>query len=263
MNEDRDYSQAPRRSTGWALSGLLLLLLIGAWQLAADAGGVDPLLVASPLDVMRAFADDSSLLASHTWVTTREALVGILAAIALGTAAALILHLSDILRRASYPLLIASQSVPVVVIAPILVIWLGYGIAPKILLVVLVCFFPVIVNVLDGLRSADPEMLRLMHSLGSGRLRTLLTVEAPGALPAFFTGARIAATWAFIGAVFAEYAGSTEGLGYLIARGTPTFETARVYAAVLILAFASLALYGLLGLAERKLIPWAHRRPAN
>jgi len=148
------------------------------------------------------------------------------------------------------------------VLAPILVIALGFGIGPKVLIVALACFFPIAIGAFDGLRSADPQLIDLMKSLGASRLRILRLAEAPAALPRTLSGVRIAATWAFISAVFAEYAGSTAGLGYLIARGTPTFETARVFAAILILTLASLALYGLIALAERKLVPW-ERHAAN
>lgn len=232
------------------------VLLLAAWELFIVSGAVDSLLVAGPLDVARTLADEFSLLAYHTGVTAREALLGLALACVMGVGAGLALHLSPFLRDATLPILIGTQAVPLVVIAPLLVIALGYGIAAKLVIVAIACFFPVAVGTFDGLRSGDPELLKLMHSLGAGRWRSLRLVEFPGALPRILGGVRIAATWAFISAVFAEYAGSTEGLGYLIARGTPMFETARVYAAILILAAASLALWGTVSLAERRFIPW-------
>ncbi|MBI5310972.1 MAG: ABC transporter permease [Actinobacteria bacterium] len=232
------------------------LLLVGLWELFTRSGTVDPLLIAGPVDVARAFAEEGDLLLRHTLVTGREALLGLALAIVFGALAGLVLHLSPFLRDATLPILIGTQAVPLVVIAPLLVIALGYGIGAKLVIVALACFFPVAVGTFDGLRSSDSELIKLMRSLGAQRVRTLTLVEAPGALPRFLGGVRIAATWAFISAVFAEYAGSTEGLGYLIARGTPMFETARVSAAVLILAAASLLLWSLVSLAERRLIPW-------
>lgn len=247
---------APRRVRRIVAPLAATLLLIALWEAFTRSGAVDALLVAGPLDVARTFADEGDLLLRHTLVTAREALLGLALAIAFGALAGLALHVSPFLRDATLPILIGTQAVPLVVIAPLLVIALGYGIGAKLVIVALACFFPVAVGTFDGLRSSDPELLKLMRSLGAKRGRTLALVEAPGALPRFLGGVRIAATWAFISAVFAEYAGSTEGLGYLIARGTPMFETERVYAAILILAGASLALWVLVSLVERRLIPW-------
>ncbi|HEV7917953.1 MAG TPA: ABC transporter permease [Solirubrobacterales bacterium] len=237
---------------------IAVVLGLALWELFARAGGVDALLVATPLDVVRAIGDDVSGFAGHTWITAQEALLGLALAAAIGVATGVTLHLSRLLRDATLPLLIGSQSIPLVVIAPLLVIAFGYGITPKILIVALVCFFPIAIGTFDGLRSADPELLKMLRSLGAGRLRQMRLVELPAALPRILSGVKVSATWAFIGAVFGEYAGSTEGLGYVIARGTPTFQTARVYAAVLILAAASLALYALTTQLERRLTPW-HR----
>jgi ABC-type nitrate/sulfonate/bicarbonate transport system permease component len=152
--------------------------------------------------------------------------------------------------------------VPTVVLAPLLVIAFGFGLSTKVLIVAIACFFPVVIGTFDGLRSADPQLIQLMRSLGAGRSRILRLAELPAALPRLLGGVRIAATWAFIAAVFAEYAGSDAGLGYLIARGTPTFDTSRVYAAILILTAGSLALYGLTALLERRIVPW-ERHAAN
>lgn len=238
------------------------LILVALWQAFVASQVIDPLLVAGPGDVARTLVDEAGLLLRHSFVTGREALLGLALAIALGALAGLALHLSPFLRDATLPILVGTQAVPLVVIAPLLVIALGYGIAAKLVIVALACFFPVAVGAFDGLRSSDAELLQLMRSLGSTRMRTLRLVEAPGALPRFLGGVRIAATWAFIAAVFAEYAGSTEGLGYLIARGTPMFETARVFAAILILTGASLCLWGAVSLVERRLVPW-QRHPSG
>ncbi len=241
----------------WTLAAVIGLL--AAWQLIASFAGFDELLIATPADVVSSLQDERALLLDATWVTAREALLGLALAIALGLGSVIALHLSPAARDALYPLLIGSQSVPTVVLAPLLVLLLGYGVAPKLLIVALACFFPITVATVDGLRAADPDLLRLMRSLGASRLRTLRLVELPGAMPRFAGGVRVAVTWAFVSAVFAEYAGSQAGLGYLIARGTPAFETGRVYAAVTILVACSLALWWLTAAIERRLLPWAHR----
>jgi ABC-type nitrate/sulfonate/bicarbonate transport system permease component len=166
------------------------------------------------------------------------------------------------LRDATLPVVVASQAVPTVVLAPLIVIAFGFGLTTKVLIVAIACFFPVVIGTFDGLRSSDPQLIQLLRSLGAGRGRILRLAELPAALPRLLGGVRIAATWAFIAAVFAEYAGADSGLGYLIIRGTPTFETSRVYAAIIVLTVGSLALYGLTALLERRLVPW-ERHAAN
>ncbi len=268
MTEPRHHAPRPpghrrRAVRTWLAPTVATLLLLAAWEAFVRAGLVDSLLVAGPGDVARTIVDEFSMLARHTLATAREAMLGLLLACAFGVGAGLALHVSPILRDATLPLLIGTQAVPLVVLAPLLVIAFGYGITAKLVIVAIACFFPIAVGTFDGLRACDPELLRLMRSLGAGRARTLWLAELPGALPRVLGGVRIAATWAFISAVFAEYAGSTEGLGYLIARGTPLLETPRVYAAILILTAASLALWGLVAVIERRLIPWERRGTAQ
>ena len=146
-------------------------------------------------------------------------LIGLAVAVAVGLLFAVAMHLNRALREAAYPLLVASQAIPIVVLAPIFVLAFDYGIGPKIAIVALICFFPITVNVLDGLRAVDPGHLKLMRSFGASRLRTLRSVELPAALPSFFSGLRIAASVSVIGAVFGEWAGADEGLGRLVLRG--------------------------------------------
>ena len=179
----------------------------------------------------------------------------------LGFAFALVLHLSPIMRRAFYPLLMASQTVPVIAIAPILVVWLGFGLGPKLVIIALVCFFPITVNTLDGLRSVDPELPRMMRTLDASRTQILRRVEIPSALPFAFSGAKVAAVVSVIGAVFGEWSGASEGLGHLILVAQGQLQTARVFAAVVVLSALAIAMFGLLVLLERRLGWW--REPAR
>ena len=238
------------------LSGLLLAAFVGVWALVASLDSVDDLTLASPAETGRAFRDDWSLLMDNAWVTLYEVLLGLAIAIVAGLGAALAMHLSRTLRDAAYPLLVASQAIPIVVLAPILVLAFDYGIGPKLAIVALICFFPITVAALDGLRSTDPEQLKLMRSFGASRLRTLRSVEAPAALPSFFSGLRIAATVSVIGAVFGEWAGADEGLGRLVLLGNTQLQTPRVYAGIVILTLMAVALFALVTLAERIACPW-------
>jgi putative hydroxymethylpyrimidine transport system permease protein len=246
----------------WLLPSLLLAGLVGAWQLAASSGaladvlGLESFLVPSPAEIVESLWENRSLLADNTWVTLREILLGLGCALIAGVGFAVLMHLSRVVRDAAYPLVVASQTVPVVVIAPILLVWLGYGIWPKILVVALICFFPVAVNVLDGLRATDPAAAKLMRSLDASRWQVFCRVEAPTALPGFFTGAKIAVVVAPIGAVFGEWVGSSAGLGHLILTDNANLEVAREFAAVAVLSAMALILIGLLSLVERRVVTW-------
>lgn len=226
------------------------------WEVLADALSIEPFLVPAPTDVAEALWEDRSLLADDAWVTLREVLLGFGVSVALGVGFAVVLHLSTTLRRALYPLLVASQTVPIIVIAPILVVWFGYGIGPKLAIIALICFFPITVNTLDGLRAVDPDAVRMMRTLDAGRRRILTAVEAPTALPYFFSGAKIAVAVAVIGAVFGEWAGSDSGLGHLMLQSSAQLLTARLFAAVVILSAFAIALFALLALLERRLAWW-------
>src|SRR4051812_19012833 len=246
----------------WLWTLLLLALFVAAWQVVTTLPGVDKLILASPLDTARALADDRTLLLDNAWVTLVEVLLGLAAAVVIGAGAALAMHVVRPLRDAAYPLLIASQAIPIVVIAPLLVLAFDYGIGPKIVIVALICFFPITVNLLDGLRSTDLALLKLMRSLGASRLRTLTKVELPAALPYLFSGLKVAATVSVIGAVFGEWAGAESGLGRLVLLGSQQLETARAYAGVLLLTVMALAMFAAVALAERAAVPWARRGTA-
>jgi len=251
-----------RRATDWLAPAALIVLLIALWQAAADWDvladllGIEPFLIPAPSAVWESLTGNTGLLADNAWVTLQEVLIGFLVAAALGVAFALLLHLSPILRRAAYPLIIASQTVPVIVLAPILVVWFGFGIGPKVAIIALICFFPITVNMLDGLRSVDPAQRLLMRSLGAGRLQTLTRLEIPYSLPYFFSGARISIAVAVIGAVFGEWAGSDEGLGHLMLVDNAQLEVPRLFAAIVVLSLMAIALYGVLALLEHEAGWW-------
>ncbi|HEY1522127.1 MAG TPA: ABC transporter permease [Solirubrobacteraceae bacterium] len=237
---------------------LLLAALIGAWELYVDLGGVDSLILPSPHQVASALYDQRSLLWSSFLITGREVVLGILVAAVAGLVLAVAIHFSQAFRRAAYPLVIASQAVPVVLIAPVLAFWLGFGIAPKLIVVALVSFFSIVVTTLAGLESVDPDLLKLMRTFDAPRRRTFWHVELPAALPGVFTGAKIAVAVSVIGAVFAEWNGSNSGLGYLIVVSLPQLQPAVSMAAVVIMSVFAIVLFGLLALAERRILPWAH-----
>lgn len=237
---------------------VVVLLLLGGWQAYADLSGIDEFVLPSPTDVASSLWDDRGLLWDNFLVTGEEMAVGLVLALVLGAALAAVMHRSTLLKRALYPLLVASQTVPIVVFAPLLAVWLGYDLTPKLVIVVLVCFFPIVVPTLDALEATDPGRRKLMAGLGASRWQLLRFVEAPAAVPALFTGARLATAVGAIGAFLAETSGSDSGLGHLLIQSIPQLETARAFAAVVVLSVFSVALYVALLLAERRLAPWAH-----
>lgn len=236
---------------------LVVLVAFGGWEAYVGLGGVDELLLPAPSAIAAALVEDRGLLWSNFTVTAREIGLGIAAALLLGLAGAVAIHLSRPVRRTLYPLLVTSQTIPIPVIAPLLVVWFGYDLTPKIAIVALVCFFPVVVPTLDALDRSDNQRRKLMRSFGASRWQTLRFVDAPAALPGLVTGAKLSLAFGGIAAILAEWAGSESGLGHLVLQALPQFETARAYAAVLILAAFSVTLFGILTLAERRLLPWA------
>jgi ABC-type nitrate/sulfonate/bicarbonate transport system permease component len=236
--------------------------MIGAWQLAASSGAIadalhlEPFLVPSPAEIAESLWQSRSLLAENAWVTLKEVLLGLGFAFVAGLGFAVAMHLSETLRLAFHPLVVASQTIPIIVIAPILVVWFGFGIGPTLAIVALICFFPITVNTLDGLRSVDPEATKMMRTLDASRLQILWRVEAPAALPYAFSGAKIAVAVAVIGAVFGELAASGAGLGRLIFQDVNQLETARAFAAVALLSAMAIALYAIIALAERRVVTW-------
>jgi putative hydroxymethylpyrimidine transport system permease protein len=234
----------------------LLVALVGAWELYVRLADVEPLILPPPSDVAVALWEDRDVLAPDLAITAMEATFGLLAAAIVGVVIAVAMHQSATTRRALYPLVVGSQAVPIVVLAAPLLVVLGFGLAPKIVIVALVCFFPITVTLYDGLRAVDPDQRKLLRSLGASRWRTLFLLEARAAAPQALTGLRLAAAVSVIGAVFAEYSGSEGGLGRLVLISQGQLETPRMFAATFLLFVLALALYGLFALAERRLITW-------
>jgi ABC-type nitrate/sulfonate/bicarbonate transport system permease component len=251
-----------RRVRRVVLPLLVVAALIGVWQVAAangtiaDALSLEPFLVPSPAEVGKALWENRTLLWDNTWVTLREILVGLAFGILAGAVLALPMRFSSLLRDTFFPLAIAAQSIPIVAIGPILLVWFGFGIWPKVILVGLATFFPILVTTLDGLRSVDPEAVKMMRTLDASRWAIFHRVEVPTALPAFFSGLKVAAAIAPIVALFAELVGSSSGLMHQIVTDNASFEVARVFAAVVILMVIGLLLFALSALAERLVVRW-------
>jgi NitT/TauT family transport system permease protein/putative hydroxymethylpyrimidine transport system permease protein len=239
----------------------LIIVLIGlvGWEALVRLGAVDELILPAPTQVLDSLWTDRGVLAPDLATTTWEVLLGLAVAIAAGALLGIAMHVSPRTRRALKPLVIGSQAVPVPVIAPLVILVLGFGMAPKVLLIALVCFFPVAINLYDGLRDTDADSRKLLRSLDASRWQTLRMLELPSALPATFTGVKIAAAVAVIGAVFAEWAGSDAGLGHALLTANGQLATARAFAATLLLFLLAVVLYAVFALLERRVVDWTPR----
>ena len=244
----------------WLPPALALVVLLGIWELYVKASGVNSLILPSPSDVLRALIDDRGTLWHNLKTTGVEIVCGIAIAAVAGLLVAVLLHFSGVARRSLYPLLVASQAIPIVILAPLLVLWLGFGLLPKLIVIALVCFFPIVVTTLGGLQTVEPDLIKLLRTFDSSRVQTFWRVELPSALPGLFTGAKLAAVFSVIGAVFAEQAGSNSGLGNLLELTVSNLETAEAFATVVVLAAFAILLFALLTLAERRALPWVHRQ---
>jgi ABC-type nitrate/sulfonate/bicarbonate transport system permease component len=232
----------------------LLAALVLLWQWYASQPDIDAQILPTPLAVWGVLVGQRDILWQHMLVTLQETVIGFALALAAGVAFGTLIDFSPWLRRAIYPLLVASQTIPIITLAPLLVLWFGFGLVSKSIVVLLVCFFPIVVALADGLRSADPELIRLFRAFGAGPVRIFWSVRLPGALPSLFSGVRIAITYSVIGAIFGEYVGASAGLGFYMQ--LKKFSPAAVLAAIVVTALLSIALFASVAIVERLALPW-------
>ena len=256
---ERPPSNARRILQRFGPPALVVVLTFAVWEIVIKILDVPTYIWAPPSLIAQTIQENFGDLIGHAGVTLKETLVGFLSAVALGLGFGLLLHFSTWSKRSLYPLLIASQSIPTVVLAPVFVLVLGFGLWPKVAVVTLFCFFPIVVGTIDGLSSVDREFIRMMLTLDATRIGIFRRVEFPSALPQIFTGTRVAATYAAIGAVFGEWAGSESGLGWQMLQAKGRLDTPLVFADIVFITAMALALFGTVSLVERLTIPWARK----
>jgi ABC-type nitrate/sulfonate/bicarbonate transport system permease component len=235
---------------------LTVLMLVLLWEALVRLFEVESWLLPAPTEIAVALAKDWPILFYHMRITVYEALIGFVFSVVLAFLLAGLMDSLPLLRQAIYPLLVTSQTVPIISVAPLFLIWFGYGLLPKVLVVVLVCFFPVVVSFLQGLAVVDPELIDLLRSMGASRLLIFRLAKLPAALPTFFSGLKIAATYSIMGAVIGEWLGAEAGLGYFMTLSQRSFLTARLFAIIVVITVLSLALFKVIELLERALTPW-------
>ena len=235
---------------------LFAIFVIGAWQLYTVIGDVKESTLPPPTDIAKSIWENRDLLIENAWVTIKEILIGFFFAILLGVGLAVLIRSSRTIERAIYPWLVVSQMVPIPAIAPLLIIWFGFEIEPKVIVIMLVSFFPIAVNTIDGLRAAEPELLNLLKTLKANSWQRFRKAQLPAALPFLFSGLKVAAALSVIGAVFAEWVGASAGLGYLILVLNNQTATTEMFAVIVTLASIGILLFLIVTLLERLLLPW-------
>lgn len=240
----------------WLPAFIAVVGLIVLWQAVCSLGLVPTYLLPSPVDVVFAFVEDAQLLLSHSLTTLSEAAIGLIAGVVLGFAVAVVMDRFEVIYQALDPLITISQTIPTVAIAPLLVLWFGYGILPKVVLVILTTFFPITVALVRGFRSVDPDVVDLMRTMTATRWQIFIYAKLPAAAEQFFSGLRISATYAIVGAVIAEWLGGFFGLGVYMTRVRKSFAYDRMFAAIILISALSLALMKGVDLLENLCMPW-------
>jgi ABC-type nitrate/sulfonate/bicarbonate transport system permease component len=237
--------------SNWLPAVVLIVLLIILWQVLAVALEVQPWLLPAPSDIAGELVDSFSLHMEQAWVTLQEILIGFIFAGLLGASLAAAISWSKVIERALYPIVIASQTIPIITLAPLLLIWVGPEMTSKVIVVVLISFFPVVVSLVDGLKSADEDMTSMMRTLGAFKVQLLIKLRLPASLPHLFSGLKVAAVTSVIGAVVGEWVGGRGGLGWLMKVSGPQFKTDRVFAAIFVLSVIAVLLFVLVVIVER------------
>lgn len=248
-----------RNTTSKILPAAAILIILAVWQFVSGAGMVSKFLLPSPLDVLKALVSDFPLLMVNAKVTVIEALTGLFMGVAIGFLMAVFMDHFDKLYKAFYPLIVLTQTIPTIAIAPLLVLWFGYEMLPKVILIVIVTFFPITVSLLDGFRSADQDTISLMRSMGATSLQIFRHVKFPGSLSQFFASLRISVSYAVVGAVISEWLGGFEGLGVYMIRVKKGFSFDKMFAVIFIISAISLLLMWAVNLLQKKCMPWEEK----
>lgn len=245
-------------STINALSAIVLVLII--WQVICMSGLVPGYMLPSPFQVMQAFLSEFPLLMENAKVTLAEAFIGLLCGVTIGFLMAVLMDRFEKLYKAFYPLIVLTQTIPTVAIAPLLVLWFGYEMLPKVILIVIATFFPITVGVLEGFRSADEDAVNLLRAMGASRMQIFRYIKFPGAMGSFFASLRISASYSVVGAVISEWLGGFSGLGVYMTRVKKAFSFDKMFAVIFLISFLSLVLMKLVDLAQRKCMPWENQK---
>ena len=239
-------------SSAFISIGVLALI----WLFVSEGEIVPSYMLPSPIDVIKAFINDFGIIINHTAVTLAEAVSGLLLGTVSGFIISVLMDRFEMLNKAFYPILVITQTIPTIAIAPLLVLWMGFSVAPKITLVVITTFFPIAVSLLDGFKSADKDAVNLLRSMGAGNIRIFRYIKLPSALPSFFSGLKVSASYAVVGAVIAEWLGGFEGLGVYMTRVKKAYAFDKMFAVIIFICIISLVLMAVVSLLAKITMPW-------
>jgi NitT/TauT family transport system permease protein len=257
ISTSRDLWHWPKELGLYLLPVVIILVM---WEAAIHVFDIQRFLLPRPGDVLATLWEKREVLLDESWVTFQESLLGFLLAVAVAVPVAILLTFSKIAARTIYPVLVISQVIPKVAVAPLLVVWMGFGVAPKILLAFLVAFFPIVVNTATGLNNIEPKMIHLARSMGASTWQTFLHFRLPSSLPIFFAGLKVGVTFAVIGALVGEFVGAGSGLGHLTVIAMGSLNTELVFASIIVMAAIGVAMYVVIEILERLLVPWSRSR---
>ncbi len=233
-----------------------LLLIFGLWVWLCSSGAVPKFMLPPPSDVWNAFVNDWQLMLRHAGTTLAETFIGLFLGIAVGFLAAVAMSRFIFIRKSLYPIIVISQTIPTIAIAPLLVLWLGFDMLPKIVLVVIIVFFPISISLLEGLTSVDKDTVNLLRTMGASRVQIFRYVKLPSALGHFFSGLKISVSYAVVGAVLSEWMGGNQGLGSYLAKVRKAYSYDKMFAVIILISVLSLFLIWFTGFLQKRITPW-------
>ncbi|WP_097034379.1 ABC transporter permease [Clostridium tertium] len=249
------------RSIGNKIAPIVfILILLIIWEIIVNVGGIEKYILPAPTDVIEVLIKDFKTMIPHILATLYEGMVGFLIAIALSIILAVIMDMVPLIKRALYPVLVISQTIPTVALAPLFIIWFGFGALPKIIGVVIVCFFPIVISIVDGLEGVDKDLINHFKLMGASKLNVFLHLKLPYGMINFFSGMRIAATYSIMGAVIGEWLGGDKGLGVYMTRARSAYALDKMFASIVIIVVISMGIFLLVSLMEKLFTPWNNKK---
>jgi ABC-type nitrate/sulfonate/bicarbonate transport system permease component len=242
---------------------IFIILFIVIWDTAVRLYNIEPWILPDPISVFKTFFSNLQFLIEHSKSTMAAAFIGLFLAVIVAVLLSIIMDYSYFLKKGLYPLIIISQTIPIIAVAPLFIIWFGFGLLPKVVVVALVCFFPAAVSLIQGMESADPEVISLLSVMGAKPWKIIKLVKIPAALPSFFSGLKIAGTYAVMGAVIGEWLGAKKGLGVFMTRATHAYQLDKVLSAIVIISLISLVIFVIIDITARIIMPWYYKERGN
>ena len=242
---------------------VFILILLGLWEIIVRAGGIEKYIMPTPSDVNKVLFSDFKLMIPHILATLYEGFVGFIIAILLSIVLAVIMDIVPLIKKALYPVLVISQTIPTIALAPLFIIWFGFGYLPKIIVVVIVCFFPIVISIVDGLEGVDKDLINHFKLMGASKLNIFIHLKLPFGMINFFSGMRIAATYSIMGAVIGEWLGGDKGLGVYMTRARSAYALDKMFAAIVIIVIISMTIFGLVSVMEKIFTPWNNKDKNN